>query len=179
MNSMICHQTFDTKAFKGKGVAWEWLGSLRDSLAITWQDMRVVVAESNAVESNVHLLAHKIPGLAQQGGIKDVRWRYRGGLNPHTHWRHVHSLIQLQPLALRNYYTQLNQRVLDLNCLAGIQRSIATRLLIRLTDRTMTNGADLFVAWIRGDISSVADVSRFVVQQQNNKPEREADFACS
>ncbi len=158
MKRRACQPLVDTKAFKGKGSAWQMLQCVGDDLRAVWRDMEALAHESSAdapTQAPAYVQVHRITGLSKQGAVRELRWRLRQrDHDSHVLWPQVEALLANQAIAVRRYYWHLNQRMLDLNCIAGTLRQVALRLLARLSDRADPKGEDQhFAAWIKGELS--------------------------
>jgi hypothetical protein len=151
-----CQPFVDAKAFKGNGDAWALLASVKGDLGEVWREMEVLARESSKLSpSSAYMQVHRFRGLtASTGAVKELRWRMRGRtVDNHVCWPDVEALTLKQSIVMRRYFWQLNQRMLDLNCLAAMLRSAAMRLLGRMTDSSDPDCAAMFVAWIAGNVS--------------------------
>lgn len=159
MISDVCQQRSDVKAFKGKGEAWKVLHRVEADLRATWREMEVLAQEtlqsSLPVQAPAYMQVHRFPRLAKTGAVRELRWRLRQfRADSHVLWPQVDSLMAGQSVAVRRYYTQLNQRMLDLNCQAGILRGTALRLLARMADSADPScGQDYFEAWVKNELT--------------------------
>ena len=162
-NFKRCQRLLDVKAFKGKGQAWELLLTVRASIEDCWAEMLRLSLESGHMQTPAYLQVHRYPGLARIPAVSFLRWRLRqAGRDLHAGWEQVDGMVADQPIAVRRYYWALNQRMLDLNCLAQVLQQTAIRLLLRLSDRNarqtsgdgdVPGGVQLFLAWVKGDIT--------------------------
>lgn len=160
MNRNLCQRPADSKAFKGKGEAWKLLQGLMDDLRAIWREMEILAHDSGtgagaAMQTGAYIQVHRITGLPKTGAVKELRWRLRQhSRDSHVLWPQVEALLTSQSISVRRYYWHLNQRMLDMNCQAGILRSTAMRLLARMHDRTNSDGdPHMFVAWVKGELS--------------------------
>lgn len=134
-------------------------GSMSD-LWLIWREMEILAHDSGtgagaAMQTGAYVQVHRITGLTKTGAVKELRWRLRlHSRDNHVLWPQVEALLTKQSITVRRYYWHLNQRMLDLNCQAGILRNTAMRLLARMNDRTNPDGETLlFMAWVKGELS--------------------------
>lgn len=158
----LCPKFVDVKAFKGKGAAWSMLTSIRGAFEDCWSEMFCVALETAHMRTRAYLQVHRYPGLPRIPAAHSLRWRVKGGgRDAHTVWDGVEDLIKDESAPVKRYYWNLNQRMLELNCLAQMLQQSAIRLLLRLSDRSgrtaptkeTPDGAVLFHAWVRGEIT--------------------------
>lgn len=161
-SSGYCPGLVDVKAFKGKGAAWTMLNQVRVSLEEVWREMATLAVESSHLRVKVYIQVHRYPGLSKHHAVAFLRWRLRqSGQDAHVSWPQVESLVAGQALPVRRYYWNINQRMLDLNCLAAALQQVAIRLLLRLSDRSARQpagedapkGVELFIQWVAGKVS--------------------------
>ena len=170
MKSKVCQPFTDVKAFKGKGEAWQMLQGVKADLATVWRQMEILAHETVTsaeapTQAPAYVQVHRITGLAKTGAVKELRWRVRQyGRDSHASWVLVEGLLVGQSVSVRRYYWHLNQRMLDLNCQAGMLRSMSLRLLARMSDRADPKGEiQHFASWIKGDVS----LAEFDMRQPN------------
>lgn len=165
-NTFCCRGLLDIKGFKGKGGALELLKAVRVSFEDCWREMLKLELESKHLQANAYLQVHRYPGLGRIPAVSYLRWRVRqsgSAHDSHTSWEQVEAMTAGLPPAVQRYYSAMNQRMLDLNCLAQVLQQTAIRLLLRLSDRNARQtgsgkdapaGVQLFLAWVKGDHST-------------------------
>ncbi len=167
--TFYCQGLVDIKGFKGKGGAAALLKAVRVSFEDCWGEMLKLELESKHLQANAYLQVHRYPGLGRIPAVSHLRWRVRqSGLahDSHTSWEQVEAMTAGLPPAVQRYYSRMNQRLLDLNCLAQLLQQTAIRLLLRLSDRNARQtgggkdepaGVELFLAWVKGDNGAPAE----------------------
>ena len=155
MKPKSCQKLADSKAFKGKGQAWQMLQGVGEELRAVWREMEILAHESGTKQAPAYVQVHRLPGLSQSGAVNELRWRLRQRqLDSHVLWHQVEPLLVNQAIGVRRYFWHLNQRMIDLNCQSGILKSIATRLLARMEDKARATGSShLFVAWVKNELT--------------------------
>ena len=164
-NTFCCQGLVDVKAFKGKGGAWAMLQSVRASFEDCWTEMLKLALESGHMQAKAYLQVHRYTGLARIPAVSHLRWRVRqsgSAHDMHASWDQVEAMTTGLSPSIRRYYFAMNQRMLDLNCLAQVLQQTAIRLLLRLSDRNARqvggekdapSGVQLFLTWVKGNIT--------------------------
>lgn len=137
----------------------------RASFEECWTEMLKLALESGHMQAKAYLQVHRYPGLARIPAVSYLRWRVRqsgSAHDMHASWEQVEAMTTGLSPSIRRYYFAMNQRMLDLNCLAQVLQQTAIRLLLRLSDRNARQagnekgapgGVQLFLTWVKGDIN--------------------------